>query len=127
VLQDSRFGLARTVKAHVNQFHHAREILPDVVIPETEHAVALAFEPLRSHPVADFRLAFAMLRTVDFDDETARRTGKVDDIISDGHLAAEMSAARPKPLQMAPQQSFGVGRILTQTSGGIALELVDRT
>ncbi len=108
----ARRGFARTVKLGVHGFHNAVDVLCDVVVPESQHTIALGHKPLRSNTIATAARIFAMLRSVNFYDEASGGTGKIDDKISDGHLAAEVSTAHFKSPQMAPEFQFSIGRIL---------------
>jgi hypothetical protein len=51
-----------------NYLHHALGILQDLIIPESQHAVALAFEPGGTANVA-LKLSFGMLTAVDLNNE----------------------------------------------------------
>ncbi len=96
-----------------------------VAIPEAEHAIALAFQPSRSLAIADQALALTMLRTVNLYDEMRRQAGEVDYVISQRNLTAEVSAARLKAAQVAPENSLGVGRIVAQPPCCCAFESAD--
>ena len=81
-------------------FHHPVSISKDIVVPESNDLVSLTFQPRRA-----FRIAPnlpCMLATIDFDDEPALGTDEIDDVPSDGRLAAkempvELPAAQPRP------------------------------
>jgi hypothetical protein len=119
-------SVTSAVKRRVNRFQHIARMTEHVVIPEAEHTIALAFQPSCSLAVANQALALGMLRTVNLDDEMRRQAGEVDYVISQRDLTAEVSAARLKAAQVAPENGFGVGRIVAQPPRCRPLESADR-
>jgi len=66
------------------------DVLVYFIVPEAEHAITCCFQPLRPLAIADFNLAAAMLRSVNFDDKMGRHTGEIDYIIANWRLSAKM-------------------------------------
>ena len=97
MLQHMRFGFVRAIKLPVYHIHNAMNLLRDLAVPESQDAVALGLEPLRSLLIAFTSDIFAMLRAINFDNEASRRTDEIDNKVSDRHLAAEVRAAYLKP------------------------------
>jgi len=90
VLQHLRFGIAGAIERCVDHLQHAFGILNDVVVPETDDAVALGLEPARPRLVASFVGLITVLRAIDLDDEARGHAGEVDDIGADWRLSPEM-------------------------------------
>ena len=86
-------------------------IMGDLVIPKAKDTVALGLKPFRAPLVAQTGLTFAMLRPVDLNNETCRRTGKIGNEFSNRHLPPKVSAARLETFQIAPQPHFRLGRL----------------
>ena len=90
-----RFNLA---KRGEDAFHHRVGISKDVVVPESNDFVSLTCEPRRAFCVAPNLPC--VLATINFDDELALGAGEIDDVYSNGCLAAkempvELPAAQP--------------------------------
>ena len=94
VFKSTWFSFARAIKRDVDRVHHSMNILADLVVPKAEDSVALGLKPFCTQLVAPASFTFAMLRPVDLNDETRRRTGKIDNEFSDRHLPAKVSATR---------------------------------
>jgi len=94
VFENAWLGVARAIKRDVDRVHHTMNILGDLVVPKAKDTVALGLKPFCTQLVAPASFTFAMLRPVDLNDETRRRTGKIDNEFSDRHLPAKVSAAR---------------------------------
>ena len=83
-----------------------------LIVPEAQDAIAFGLKPAGSGVVAIAVGIVSVLRSINFDNEASGGTGKVDDEISNGHLAAEVSTARLKSPQITPEFQFSIGRIL---------------
>ena len=94
MFQDNRLCIANAIERCKDHIQHALDISAYIVVPKTQHAIALTFEPTRSHGISFGVRRKTVLRAIDFDNEMRGHTGKVDDIVSDWHLPAEVSAAR---------------------------------
>ena len=79
-----------------------------IVVPESHNAVAFAFQPLRPRPV-DF---LGMLATVEFDNEPQFVAVKVDDVMTERYLPAELEIAELPVAKAGPEQRFGIGGCL---------------
>lgn len=90
--------LSGRMKGGEDRFHDAVDISGDVVVPEAEDAVALGFKPFRAFLIVGEGGLFAMLRSIDLDDEVRGRADEIGNEISDRHLPPEMGAFRLKPL-----------------------------
>jgi hypothetical protein len=112
MLQQPRLGCGRTIERGVNNFHYAFDVLADIIIPDAKDSVTFSFKPSRPLLVAPSIFLFAVLRTIDFNDEASGGAGKIDDEFSDWHLAAKVSTAHFKLAQTTPEIQFSIGRIL---------------
>jgi hypothetical protein len=110
VLKNAWFGFARAVKRHVDRVHHSINIMCDLIVPKAKDTIAFGLKPFRTQLVSQTSFIFAMLRTVDLNNEARRRTGKIDNELSDWHLPSKVSAAGLEALQIAPEPNFWVGR-----------------
>lgn len=57
-----------------------------------------------------------MLVAIKFDDELGAVTGEIDDIWTDGDLAAEVKTGLLEFAQTRPQNTFGIGLVVAQSS-----------
>lgn len=89
---------------------HAIGFAQDVVVPETDHAVAVDFDQLRPGIVGRI---VGVLPTVEFDGQSGRAAGEIDDGIADGELAGEF-LAQLLPFQPRPQPLFRVSRFAAE-------------
>ena len=94
VFKNAWFGFAQAVQRRVDRIHHTMNIMRDVAIPKTKDTIALGHEPFCTQQVAQASFIFTMLRPVDLNNETRRRTGKIDNEFSDRHLPPKVSASR---------------------------------
>jgi hypothetical protein len=90
MLEHFSFGIPAPVKRRIDYVENTRPILPDVIIPEAEKAIPLRLQPARTLFVARYVWLFAMLRAVDFNNESRGHAGKVRDVRADRHLSPEM-------------------------------------
>ncbi len=125
MFQNTRLGLARAVELRIYNLHHAIDVLANIVVPKSKDTIALRLKPFRSDMVAPAARIFAMLRSVNFNDEPGSWAGEVDDKFADRHLAAEVSAVGLHLAKMAPELRFSIRRVCAQASGGITFELSD--
>jgi len=102
MLQQTRLGCRRTIERGVNNFHYAFDVLADIVVPDANDSVTFSFRLWRPLLVAALTFFFAMLRTIDFDDEPSGGTGKIDHIVAGGHLPSEVRPFHLKAFQMPP-------------------------
>jgi hypothetical protein len=70
--------------------HDAIQVAQDVVVPETQHAVAFAFQEGSSSLIHG---AFGVLTAVSFDDQPAVLAYKVGNERADGLLAAKLGVS----------------------------------
>jgi len=56
-------------------------------VPDTQHSVALRFEPVLTHNVA---LVLGVLAAVQFDDQVGAGAVEVDDVVAHRYLATEL-------------------------------------
>jgi hypothetical protein len=87
-------------------FKHGCEILADVIIPETDHTIAVGGD-LRTTSIIRGRLV-RMLASVDLDHEFPRRAGEVGNSVADRMLATEFEE-RKAFAQRPPEDSFDIG------------------
>ncbi len=90
---------------------NAGHVFKDVVIPETQHAIAVGFKILRAHLI---RGTIGMLTAVELDNESRFVTGKVSEIRTDGRLTAKMMGLEWRLSQMLPELLLSFGRVATQ-------------
>ena len=89
-----------------DDFEHAGEIMHDVIVPEADHAVAMARDLKGAGGVA-FRL-LGVLTAVELDREFATGTGEIDDVRSDRMLPPKAVLGR-KLAQRQPHLFLGFG------------------
>jgi hypothetical protein len=95
--------------------HHGIDLIQDIVIGHTQHAVALLLKAALSVLVVvsptDVTVA------IDFDDELGLYTAEIDNVSIDGMLPAESGAKHLLASQTTPQQSFGECHPLAEFPG----------
>ena len=99
------------VVAHgtLNHFKHAVDVAKHIVVPESQNAVAVCFQRLRSLSIRGCHRS--MLTTIDLNNETGGMTCEVDDVLLDPDLPAEMRILDGEAMtQVPPKLALGVGR-----------------
>jgi hypothetical protein len=91
-------------------FEHTVAVLGQIVIPETEDAVALRFKPAVASQIA---LALSVLAAVEFDDQHGCRTHQINDVSPDGDLPSKFEACQSAITDDAPKVSLGFGGVGT--------------
>jgi hypothetical protein len=98
-----------------NDLQHAVDVSQNVVIPEAENAVALAFEKSRALRISAGILV--MLSAVNLDNESGMMAHEVGDVGPQPNLPPEMSLLSPQAMsKVPPQLLLGVGRCGTHLS-----------
>ena len=103
------------VKFLKNGFAHALDIIQHVVVPEADDVIPAFFQ--RGRPLAVRLSSFAMLATIDLNDQFSFERNEVDDISGERNLSFEFDAIKPACAKSGPQKLFGLGRSLTQLTG----------
>ncbi len=80
-----------------------------LIVPEAEDAVALGFEEPGSR-----RRVESVLAAVELDHQMLFETYEIDDVGTDGMLAAEFDAVQLTRAQQAPERLFGIGGIASK-------------
>ena len=88
-------------KSATNDLHNAIRVFQNIVVPESQDAIAALIQPVRSHGI--FCGLFAVLSAVHFDNEPCIKANEVDDIGTDWCLAAEAMAVNLPAPQLRPQ------------------------
>jgi hypothetical protein len=83
-----------------DHLQYAVDVLDDVVIPESNGAPAVGFEPNRPPAIRIFR--GGMLSTIELDDETVVSTDEIGDEGSERNLTAELNSAEAAVTQARP-------------------------
>jgi hypothetical protein len=93
----------RRRRCREDYFPDAFDIAQHLVIPESQHTIAMFSEPSIAHGVAS---ALGMLAAIDLDDKPFLATDEIKDIPSDRLLTDEfVSAQGPRP-NVSPKLSF---------------------
>ncbi len=103
------------VKLLKNGFEHALNVTQDVVVPETDDVIPALFQ--RSRSLGIQLSSFAVLTTIDLDDQFSFERNEVDNISCEWDLSFEFDAPKLTRAKARPQKFFGLGRSLTQLSG----------
>ena len=107
----SRFGLDLIQK----RFENAFEIGEDIIVPESDHAVAATFQVGGPRRVSLGR----MLSSVDFDDEATLMADEVGDIGANRHLSAEFQTIELASADRAPELLFGLRLVAPKPTGPV--------
>jgi hypothetical protein len=76
-----------SLDCRLNYFKHTLNIAQHIVVPETQHAIALSFNELRADSISRIVL---MLPTINFDDDTRLVACEIRDVGAKSHLSTEM-------------------------------------
>ena len=93
----------------LDRFQNAVGVFEDVVVPETDDAIAVGFDASCSRGVSLGR----MLAAIAFDSEFETATGEVDDVTADRELPRELCVERSGS-QVQPEAPLGVRHIATE-------------
>ena len=86
--------------------HDSVHRLIDVGVPEPQDAESRRFEMRIAALVARTPGGFAMLRTIDFNDEAMAKVGKVEDEAINRRLTSEMITLAVESAEFTPQADF---------------------
>jgi hypothetical protein len=98
----------------VDRFHHTFDVLQHLVIPETEHAIAIRLEILGSLGVRRDVVRLIMLPAIDFNDDAILVTGEIRKVRTYRRLSAEIGALDRDASQMPPQLSLRVRHLAAE-------------
>jgi hypothetical protein len=108
------------VKLLKNRVEYALNVLQNVVIPETDDVIPALFQ--RSRTLRIRPASFAVLASIDFDDQFSFERHKVDDISREWNLPFEFDADELARAKSRPQETLGVCRILAELTGKFSQE-----
>ena len=91
------------------------DIVEDVVVPESQDAKALAFQPSGAGLVPT--LLVRVLSAIQFDDKAFGETDEVDDIVSDRCLPPELTVLNLPASKAPPGPFLSFGEVLSEVSG----------
>jgi hypothetical protein len=118
-------GIARTIERGIDRLQHAVHVVREIIVPDTDDAIAFRFQPARPSLVGYFVCLGGMLRAVKFDDQTRGHAGEIRDKRPDRHLPAEMRPLGFNRAKALPQQQFRIGRLRAKPARMGAAESVD--
>jgi hypothetical protein len=95
------------VQSFVDGSQHALRLLQHVVVPKAQHAIASRSEKRGSRRICAG--ACHVLTPIDLNDDPPLVTGEIDEIGTDGRLAAKMKFLSEQGAQMPPELSLGIG------------------
>jgi hypothetical protein len=101
-------------KRSVNGFNYAVPICHDVMVAESQHAIAFAREETVPSRVTLFILCLEMLSAVDLNDQARVVAHEVDDEGSNRCLAAKACAVEPVRAHRIPDNPLGIGQVSAQ-------------
>jgi hypothetical protein len=97
----------------MKHFKHAFDISQYIVVPKSDDAIPVCFEPSGAHFIARI---VRVLATIEFDDKTRFRAKEIDDVIAKRMLPPEAKATELLVAYTRPQASFGLGKIGAQAA-----------
>jgi hypothetical protein len=97
-----------------DHMHHAFQFPEHLMVGESKNSIALRFEPGAAFLV-DFLPRFKIMTlTVELDDQSRRMTDEIGYVVPQRYLPAETKTLDPMRLDVAPQQSLGMGHPVPQ-------------
>lgn len=100
----------------MNGFKHSVNVPGNVIIPESQNAVAFGLQLIRALNIASPIGFFAVLRAINFNDELCGHAGEIRNVRADDDLAPEVAADHWMPPQVKPQPRFGRCRMSTHAA-----------
>jgi hypothetical protein len=105
------------VERDADRVHNAFEIAENLVIPESQHAIAVCLKKARALFIAQPFVVEAMLRAVYLDDNARAMTGEIRIIRADRGLSAEMTVLDFELPELCPKLTFCRRRLTSQLTG----------
>ena len=100
------------------------QLLHDFMIPEAKDFVSRRLQETRSLVIIPARIVFGVLCTIQFDDQTKRMTGKVNEVMSNRHLSAKMRSVKRDTFRVIPEPPLCIRRVVMKAAGIHFLEAV---
>ena len=104
-----------------NLLQHAFEILCNCTIQKPPHAKAVLLQPFRPAAISGNSFGRQMLAAIQLDDQLRIEADELDDVGSDGLLAAKFEAEKAPVAQCKPKLVFNRRLIATKSSGEMVL------
>ena len=101
-----------------NGLQHTFGVRQDFVVPETQYAPAVIFEP--AGPVG-ITCALGMLTTIRLDDQSMVEADEIDDEGSDWMLSSELEPRQLPAAQRRPEPTLGIGGSSPESSRELVL------
>jgi len=102
-------------QSHVYGTEHTLKVVHHLPIPKTEHAVASGFQDRGALRVVF--LLVQVLASVQLDNQLPARRTKIDHVLSDGVLVAEMDLPQPMRAQPGPEPGLRWGQVSVEFFG----------
>lgn len=113
-LQGEGLGVAGDLNFLADDFQHAVGIAEDVVVPETDNAVAVGFDQFCAFDVGG---VVRVLPAIEFDDKAQAAAGEVGDVWADGILEDKFGVFDLSVADALPQPFFDLGAVAAQGAG----------
>jgi len=104
-----------------NCFKYARQVVQNVIVPESQDAIVVRSKPFVANGVA---LVIRMLSAVNFDNKASFATNKVDSVGANRFLPDEFVTSQPTRPQTIPELIFRIRRYATQATRALRPEFV---
>ena len=105
----------REVKLLENGFENTLQVGQDVVIPESNDVISAFLQRHRAFVVRNH--VFAMLATIDLDNQLSAKGDKINDESGKGDLPFEFDSVELTRTKLRPKQALGFGLILAEDAG----------
>ncbi|SRR5258708_4564764 len=97
-----------------NRFHAFMQLVADLLVGETQYAIAFAFQPSLTFGVASRHVGESLMNApIHLDDQTRPMSGEIREVAADRRLPTEVHVQLP---QLLPKPLFGPGHPPPQTS-----------
>ena len=93
---------------------HAVELLPNLVIPESQHDNSMASQKFRARSVANLACTVVVCSAGQLDRQLCTRTIEIQHLIVERMLVVKFVAREMSVRQMPPKNTFGLSRFLPQ-------------
>jgi hypothetical protein len=101
-----RGGVSPTLKRLIDRLKHCLSLGRHIVVPESQNAIALCFQPLCPNRIRCDPAFASVLRAIDFNDEAPVHAREIRNVRPNHNLSPEVTAFDFEPSQVSPQDRF---------------------
>ena len=93
----------------INSLHYRLSLRQHLVVPESQYAEALRFQPARTLFILG--VLQRMVTAINFENNLAFETDEINNVLTDRLLASEFRAVDLATINSAPEALLGIGQV----------------